>query len=209
MNQNNHLEWRYATKKFDQTKKIPVKEFEEILDVLRLSPSSFGLQPWKFVDVTTTALREKLKPHAWNQSQITDASHLLVLCSLKKMDETYVKQYVSDIAKVRAIPRASLEGYEQIMLGFLKGKTPEQISVWMHNQVYIALGILLAECALRKIDACPMEGFDPKKFDEELGLDKEGITSVVLCTIGYRTVDDHHAAMKKVRFEKKEVFLEK
>ncbi len=208
MNTNEHLEWRYATKKFDPTKKIPAKEVAELLETLRLSPSSFGLQPWKFVVVANEKLRAELKPHAWNQAQVTDASHLLVLCSLKKMDEAYIKQFVTHLAEVRAIPRQSLEQYEQIMLGFLNGKTEDQISHWMQNQVYIALGVLLVECARRKIDACPMEGFDSKKFDEVLGLDKKGITSVVLCPIGYRAADDHNAAMKKVRFDKKDLFIE-
>lgn len=208
MNQNEHLEWRYATKKFDGAKKIPAKELADIIDTLRLSPSSFGLQPWKFVVVTNDALREKLKPCAWNQAQITDASHLLVLCSLKTMDEAYIKHFVAQMVHVRGIARESIEGYEQIMLGFLKAKTHEQISAWMKNQVYIALGVLLAECAHRKIDACPMEGFDPQKFDELLGLDKKGLTSVVLCPIGYRAADDDYAHAKKVRFDKKDLFIE-
>lgn len=204
-----HLNWRYATKKFDPAKKIPKRELEGILEALRLAPSSYGLQPWKFILIEDEALRRDLKPHAKNQSQITDASNLIVLCALKTMDENYVKNYVTRIAKVRGVERGTLAAYEQTMLGSLRAKTPEALSLWMKKQVYIALGMLLAECAHRKIDACPMEGFSPKEFDEVLGLAKEGLESVVLCTIGYRAQDDKYAALAKVRFGKNEVFIQR
>ena len=125
------------------------------------------------------------------------------------MDENYVKHYVDLMAKVRGVTRESLLGYEQKIMASLKGKSPEAISQWMKNQVYIALGIFLSECAHRKIDACPMEGFDPKKFDEILELPKEGLESVVLCAVGYRAPDDKYAQYKKVRFDKNEVFIDR
>ena len=125
------------------------------------------------------------------------------------MDENYVKNYLERIAQVRSVTKESLLGYEQKMMGYLKGKSAEAISQWMKNQVYIALGGFLSECAHRKIDACPMEGFDSKKFDEILALSKEGLESVVLCAVGYRALDDHYAELKKVRFDKNEVFINK
>ena len=206
---NDELNWRYATKKFDPLKKISKQEFAELLEALRLSPSSYGLQPWKFVIVHDQVLRNKLRPHARNQPQITDADTLIVFCALKSMEEKYVKHYTDRIAQVRGVTKESILGYEQTMVDSLKGKSPDAISQWMKKQVYIALGFFLNECAHRKIDACPMEGFDPQKFDEVLELSKEGLESVVLCTIGYRAVDDHYAELQKVRFNENEVFINK
>jgi len=206
---NEDLNWRYATKKFDTSQKISKQEFAELLEALRLSPSSYGLQPWKFVVVQDPVLRNKLRPYARNQPQITDADTLIVFCALKSMDEEYVKHYVDRIAQVRGVTKDSILGYQQVMVDSLKGKSPDAISYWMKKQVYIALGFFLNECAHRKIDSCPMEGFDPQKFDEVLELSKEGLESVVLCAIGYRAVDDHYAELQKVRFNENEVFIEK
>jgi nitroreductase len=203
------LQWRYATKKFDPLKKIPKLEFEALLETLRLSPSSFGLQPWKFIIVRDPALRKQLKSHAMDQPQITDADTLIVFCAVKTMDENYVKRYVKRIADVRGGTNEALVNYEQMMLASLKGKSPEVLSGWMKRQVYIALGVLLVECAHRKIDACPMEGFSPQEFDEILGLPQQGLESVVLCAVGYRADDDHYAHLKKVRSKQEEVFVDK
>jgi nitroreductase / dihydropteridine reductase len=206
---SNDLSWRYATKKFDSSKKISKQDLTELLEVLQFSPSSCGLQPWKFVIVHDPVLRKELRPHAWDQPQVTDADTLIVFCALKSMDEKYVKRYADLIAQVRGVTRESLLGYEQMMLALIKGRSPEAISQWMHNQVYIALGIFLSECAHRKIDACPMEGFDSKEFDGILGLSQQGLESVVLCAIGYRAPDDKYARYKKVRFDKNEVFIDR
>jgi len=202
-----HLQWRYATKKFDPSKKIPKTEFSHLLEVLRSSPSSYGLQPWKFVVVHDPVLRKKLRPFAWDQPQVTDADALIVFCSLKTMDENHVKKFVQHMALVRGVAKESLSGYEQMMTGSLKAKSPEDVSQWMKHQVYIALGVFLNECAHLKIDTCPMEGFDAKKFDEILELSGLGLESVVLCAVGYRAADDHHANLKKVRFDKDEIFI--
>ena len=203
------LNWRYATKKFDTTKKVSNGDLQELLDVLRLAPSSYGLEPWKFIVIEDQHLRAEIRKHAWNQPQITDASHLILLCSLKIMDEAYVKSFVKRIAQTRSVSTESLSGYEQMMLGFIKGKSASDLSPWMKHQVYIALGLLLSACAQKGIDSCPMEGFDPKKVDEVLGLDKEGLESVVFCPVGYRASDDAHANLKKVRFNEKEVVISK
>lgn len=204
-----HLNWRYATKKFDSTKKLSSQELDDLLEALRLSPSSFGLQPWKFIVVKDHALRAEIRKNAWNQTQVTDASDLIVLCSLKNMDEAYIKNFIVQIAQVRGVSVGSLVGYEQQILGWLKTKTAAELNIWMKRQVYIALGILLSECALKKIDACPMEGFDPVKVDEILGLSSLGLESVTLCPVGFRATDDHYADLAKVRFTKDEVFLQK
>lgn len=204
---NQSLQWRYATKKFDSKKEISKETLDELLEVLRLSPSSFGLQPWKFIVVKDAALREELRKSAWDQPQITDASHLIVLCAKTSLDEGYIKEFIARTAKANGISVESLKDYQDMMLGFVKNQTPEQTAVWMSRQVYIALGLLLGECAARKIDACPMEGFDPQKFDELLKLKSQGLHATVLCAVGYRAVDDAYASHVKVRFTESEVVV--
>lgn len=204
-----HLNWRYATQKFDPARKIPETEFLELLESLRLAPSSYGLQPWKFVVVRDEDLRKTLRKHAWNQPQITDASHLIVLCALRSIDAGYIKDLTKRTAQSRGVSPETLSKYEQGMLNSFKAMSAQSASEWMKRQVYLALGMLLTQCAYKKIDSCPMEGFDAKKFDEILDLGKLNLESVVLCPIGYRAKDDHYAGLKKVRFAKNEVFIEK
>lgn len=160
---NKALLWRYATKKFDPTKKISEVELNEVLESLRLAPSSFGLQPWKFVIVKNPSIRQELVQYAWGQRQVADASHLIVLCSLGQMTSSHVNSFVNDMAKSHGVDRTSLKGYEDMMLGFISKLSPEAASQWMKDQVYIALGFLMYETAARGIDSCPMEGFDSKK----------------------------------------------
>lgn len=202
-----HLQWRYAVKKFDPARKISPSQLEEILEILRLSPSSFGLQPWKFIVIEDLKLRKKIQPLAWNQTQVADCSHLIVLCALKHMDAAYVKQFIRLTAKTRGVEESSLAGYEKVILGFIQKLSPEAQQNWMKNQVYLALGMLLSECAQRKIDTCPMEGFEPEKVDALLGLDAQNLNAVVMCPIGYRASDDKQADLKKVRFERDAVTL--
>lgn len=204
---NKSLEWRYATKQFDPAKKIPGEVFNQILEAVRLAPSSFGLQPWKFVVVENPKAREQLREHAWNQSQITDASHLIVLCTRSEMTAEYVNAFADRIIAERKIKREDIEPYRQAMLGFLPGVAGEKGRTWMANQVYIALGVLMSACAVAGIDACPMEGFDPAKFDEILKLPQQGLNARVLCTVGYRSANDWLAGLKKVRFSADEVVI--
>jgi nitroreductase len=201
------LQCRYATKKFDPTKKVSEADLQELLEALHLSASSYGLQPWKFVVVTDTKLRNELRQHAWNQPQVTDASHLLVLCARTDLNEEYVTKYVQFIAETRGIPVDSLKGYQDMMLGFVAHKDKAALVAWAKLQVYLALGTLLSAAAQKSIDSCPMEGFDATAFDEILGLEKKGLTTAVLCPVGYRAVDDSSAAAKKVRFAMKDVVV--
>ena len=199
------LEWRYATKEFDPAKKISEEDMHVLLESARLAPSSYGLQPWKFIVVENTELREKLKAAAWNQGQITDASHLVVLCRLAALDETHVQKHVEKTAELRAISLEELSGYKDMMVGDIKNRTKEGLENWMAKQVYIALGFMLHTAAQMQIDTCPMEGFDPKQFDEILGLEALGVNSVVLCAIGHRKEGDKLAKATKARFHKEEV----
>jgi nitroreductase len=206
---NEHLKWRYTTKKFDPSRQIPERELISLLEVLRMAPSSYGLQPWKFVVVRDVSLRSQIKTHALGQAQLVDASHLVVFCALRTMDVAYISKYVDCMAGIRGVERKTLEGFERSMQEFLKSQTPLEMSEWMKRQVYIPLGMFLSECAYRKIDACPMEGFDVSKVDGDLGLVEQGVTAVALCPIGYRAADDRYADLKKVRFETKELFIER
>jgi len=203
------LNWRYATKKFDSAKKISEKDLNELLESARLSASSFGLQPWKFVVVEDKNLREKLKGEGFGQPQITDASHLIVLCSIRNLDEKYIKKYIEHVAKIRGISVDALKGSEDMMVGFAKQLGKQEMLNWTKKQTYIALGILLSACALKKIDASPMEGFNPEKFDEILGLEKLGLSSAVLCAVGYRSEKDETQHDKKVRFDMKDIVIKK
>lgn len=206
---NDHLNWRYATQKFDPLKKVPEAEWTELEDVLRMAPSSFGLQPWKFVVVQDVRLRQQIRSCAWNQEQITDASHLVVFCALKSMSPEYIGTYFEQVAKIRNIARESLSSVEKSIQSYFRSQSAQEVSCWMRCQVYLALGMFLDECARRRIDACPIEGFNPAGVDEALVLDKEAVGAVVLCPVGYRSADDPDASLKKVRFEKSELIIER
>ena len=199
------LNWRYATKGFDSEKKIPSDEFDELTEILRLSPSSFGLQPWKFIVVEDKELREKIKASSWNQPQITDASHFIVLCANKEVSGNDIDDYIQDIAITRGVEIESLDGFKAMLTGFRKGLDANSVESWAKRQVYIALGLLLEAAALRGIDACPMEGFDPNGVDKILGLENSAYTSTVFCTLGYRSKNDKSASNPKVRFSKEKV----
>jgi nitroreductase len=194
------LKWRYAVKQFDATKKIPAETWAKLEEALILSPSSYGLQPWKFFVVTNPEVRAKLHPASWNQPQIVDASHLVVFAVKKGMGAADVERFVKRIAEVRGVPVESLEGYKGMMVGSFSRQTPEGIDAWMSKQVMIALGFFLASAAMLGVDACPMEGFMPEKYDEILGLKAKGYGSVVIATAGYRSADDKYAMAPKVRF---------
>jgi|SRR5579883_1691450 len=196
------LRWRYATKKFDPARKIPREKWEALLEALVLAPSSYGLQPWKFFVVEDPAVRARLKEASWGQSQIVDADKLVVFAARKGFGASDVERFVSRIAEVRKTPVSALDGYKQMMLGVL-GRP--QLEAWVARQVYIALGTFLASAAALSVDACPMEGIDPAKYDEILGLAAKGYTALCVATAGYRAADDAYASQAKVRFPRAEV----
>lgn len=202
------LQWRYATKVFDTNKKLSEEQKSVLLESLRMSASSYGLQPWKFVVVTNPEVRMKLKEAAWGQPQITDSSELIVLCVKKNIDSALVDTWMQSIAKQRGVEVETLKGYADMINGSLAGRTPEAAKEWASRQVYIALGTLLTAAAVLEIDACPMEGFDNKKFDEILGLDAMGVESRVLAAVGFRSPEDKMANLPKARFPKEDVVVE-
>ena len=202
------LNWRYATKQFDATKKLTQEQIDTLTEAIRLSASSYGLQPWKFITVTNPAIRQKLREAAWNQSQITDASHVIVFAIRKDINEALVDEFIASVAKTRGLKVEDLKGYSDMIKGSIQGKSADALKDWATRQVYIALGTLLTAAAIEKIDVCPMEGFDSKKFDEILGLEKLGLESRVVGAIGFRSAGDTTAAYKKARYSKEEVFIE-
>lgn len=196
------LRWRYATKKFDPARKIPREKWDALMEALVLAPSSYGLQPWKFFVVEDPATRAKLQAASWGQSQIVDADKLVVFAARKGFGAADVERFVARIAEVRKTPAAALDGYKQMMLGVL-GRP--QLEAWVARQVYLALGTFLVSAAALGVDACPMEGIEPAKYDEILGLSAKGYTALCVATAGFRAADDAYAAQAKVRFPRAEV----
>lgn len=202
------LNWRYATKLFDPTKKIDQDQLDIILETLRLSPSSYGMQPWKFVLVNNLDLRLKIKEAAYGQPQTTDASHLIILTVKKDIDAKLVNDYMNFVAGEKNIEVVKLGGFETMINGSFQNKSMEELKSWATHQLYLAAGTLLTSCATLEIDACPMEGFDKAKVDEILGLASLGLESRLIVPIGYRSTSDQGALAKKLRFSKEDVFIE-
>lgn len=200
------LHWRYATKKFNTEKKISDVNINKLLESARLAPTSLGLQPWRAYVITDKNIREQLKAVAWNQPQVSDASHLLVFTVRKTIDEKYIDAYLEEVMRVRNQKNEDVNDYKKMLMGSVN-KTPQQIKEWSGRQAYIALGFLLETAALMEIDACPMEGFDTFKFDTILELNKTDYTSVVMAAVGYRSDDDKYAKIPKVRRCNEELFV--
>jgi nitroreductase len=202
------LNWRYATKQFDPAKKISASDWATLEEVLRLSPSSGGLQPWKFIVISDPALRAKLRPASYGQAQITDASHLVVFAAKNNFSEADVDAHLQNVSKTQGVPLEALAPLRGMFVGgIVKSMDEPARNAWARNQTYIALGYLLAGAALLGIDACPMEGFDRSQYDEILGLKAKGYSSAVIATVGYRRPTDKYAAAPKVRFPREQVFL--
>jgi len=200
------LTWRYATKKFDPARKISDADWAIVEQALILTPSSYGLQPWKFIVVTDPALKAKLRPATWNQAQVEDCSHYVVLTARRDITEADVDAFVARIARVRGVSVESLAAYKGYMVGDLvNGPRHATIAEWAARQAYIALGNLMTSAAVLGIDACPFEGLEPAKYDEILGLAETGFHTVCACPMGYRASDDKYAATPKVRFEARDI----
>jgi nitroreductase len=203
------LNWRYATKQFDPKRKISDRDWAALEEALLLTPSSFGLQPWTFIIVKDPAVRAKLRSASWGQSQIVDASHLVVFASRTNLGESDLDAHLKRTAEVRGMAVEKLADFRAMLAGSLmQGMDASGRDAWARNQVYIALGNLLAGAAMLGIDACPMEGFDRAQYDAILGLPQKGLASAVVATLGYRSPADKYAAAPKVRFPKEKVFIE-
>ena len=195
------LQWRYATKAFDAERQIDAATWASLEQALVLTASSYGLQPWKFLVITDAAIRAELRPHSWNQSQITDCSHLVVLLKKRTVTAADADRLIHTIATTRGIEPTVLDGYRQmIQVDLIDGPRSQIIGQWAANQVYIALGNLLTSAALLGVDTCAIEGFSPADYDRILGLESGDYQSCVVCACGYRSADDKYASLAKVRY---------
>lgn len=200
------LSWRYATKKYNPELKISNENIEIIKESLRLVPTSYGLFPLKYIFVESKELRDQLRPKAWGQSQITDASHLLVICSFKNIDADYVDSHIKLTAEIRNVDATTIQGYGNFIKNQIRELDAQKEANWHEHQAYIALGQLMHTCASLRIDATPMEGFEPTAFDEILDLEKGNLRSVLICAMGYRSEEDSSQHLKKVRKNSENIF---
>jgi len=198
--------WRYATKTFDATRKIPADLWSALEASLVLSASSFGLQPYRFIVVQDPAKREQLLSHSWNQRQVVDASHFVVFASRTSVTDTEIDQFIALSASKRGATPESLAGYRGMMAGMLLADSFKAFAPqWTARQAYIALGNLLTSAALLGIDTCPMEGLNPAEYDRVLNLPAQGLGTMVACALGYRHASDKYATLAKVRFPKSDL----
>ncbi len=202
------LKWRYACKKFDASKKLSEEQVQTLKDAFNLTATSYGLQPLKMLVISNPEIKEQLVPMSMDQEQVKDASHVLVLCRENGISSDYIKTHFDRIEDIRSTPREILDPFQEYLLESFAGKKPEEVSLWMAKQAYLALGNLLTVCALEGIDACPMEGFEPERYDALLGLKEKGLTSVLVLPVGYRADDDFFSELKKVRRGVDEVVIE-
>jgi nitroreductase len=199
------LNWRYATKVFDNSKKVSKEDLNILLDAARLSASSYGLQPYHFFVIEDNEVRSKLRKASWNQSQITDASYLLVLANKPTFDDSLVDNYIDIIIETRGVSKKDVEGYSQMIKGALLGLPDEQKKSWTSDQTYIALGNLMTIAAEMEIDTCPMEGFDKAQYNEILGLNDKNLNASVVLAIGYRADNDETQNYPKVRYSREQI----
>jgi len=200
------LQWRYATKVFDANRSIDTITWAALEDSLVQSPSSYGLQPWKFLVITNKALMAELRPHSWNQSQITDCSHLVVMLAERTIGTAEADRLIDCMVATRGVEPESLAFYRgMIEKDLINGPRSQTIGQWASNQVYIALGTFMAAAALLGVDTCPIEGFSPAEYDRILNLETSPYRSCVVCAAGYRDGSDKYASLAKVRYPASEL----
>lgn len=202
------LQWRYATKKFDTTKQLSKADLSTLKEAFNLTALSYGLQTLKMVVIEDKKLRERLVPLSYGQRQVADASHLLVFCIQKEIDEVEVDKHFKNIKSIRATPDAILKPFKDQLTATIEAMPQEKKEGWATKQAYIALGNLMTVCAVEGIDSCPMEGFMPQEIDKALALDTLGLSSVLMLPVGYRAKDDVFSEFKKVRKPLSETIIE-
>ncbi len=208
MNSIKNLEWRYATKKFDAEKLLSNSQISILKEAFNLTATSYGLQPVKMVVIKNKEIQNQLVAHSWNQQQIAQASHVLVLCIPKKYTEKDIENYFSLVKNIRNTPDQILNPFKEMLTSSIATKSQEELRIWNKNQAYIALGNLMTVAANEQIDSCPMEGFTPEKYDEILNLKEHNLTSVLVLPVGFRAEDDFMKDLKKVRRETSEIVIE-
>jgi nitroreductase len=208
MNIIDSLKWRYAVKKFDTDKELSEAQVNTLKEAFNLTATSFGLQPLKLIVIKNKVVQEKLVPFSWNQPQILQASHLLVLCIQDNYTTKEVENYFNLVQKIRNTPDAIINPFKKFLTAEISKKTQEELYNSNKNQAYIALGNLLTVCAYEEIDSCPMEGFSPDKYDEILDLKKDNLKSVLVLPVGFRAADDYMKDLSKVRKDLSESIIE-
>lgn len=201
-----NLKWRYATKKFNSSKKVSQENLEKLKEAVQLSVSSYGLQMYKVLIIENSDIREELKPASWNQNQITDASHLFVFCHFISDLDKEVDNFIELTAKTRNLNKERLVGYGDFIKTKIGEKTATERISWLKSQTYLALGNLISACAELQIDACPMEGFEIEKYNQILNLTERGLSASVIAPIGYRHQEDETSYLEKVRKPFNELF---
>lgn len=201
------LQWRYAVKAFDTERKIPAETWTALETALQLTPSSYGMQPWKFIVITDPELRKELRAASWNQKQVTDSSHYVVFAHHPEVNQGDINRFLDSFSAARNIPRENLDKYGQVIAGdLLTGPRRSMISEWTARQCYIALGNFMTAAALLGVDTCPLEGLSNARYDEILGLTSTRFRTVVACAAGYRSAEDKFATAAKMRYPKDEIF---
>ena len=199
------MQWRYATKQFDPAKRVDDDTWAALERAMVLSPSSYGLQPWRFVAVESPDVKLKLRAAAYGQAQVTDASHVVVIASRLGFAVADVDRHLTQVARVRGVPVDSLNGLRQMVVGMLSKRDAAATDAWCRDQAYLALGTALTAAAVLGVDACPMEGFVPAQVDALLNLTARGYTAAVLIAFGHRAADDKYATLPKVRYDPADV----
>lgn len=202
------LQWRYATKRFDPSKKLSEEKLNILKETFNLTATSYGLQPIKMVVISNQEIKEQLRSFTYNQLQIRDASHILVLCVETQIDSDFILDHFKRVEDTRNTAREILRPFEENLVRVFSQKESYEIRQWMVNQLYLTLGALLTVCAIEKIDACPMEGFEPEKYDSLLKLSEQGLASVIVLPVGYRDESDFFIKLQKVRRGVDELIIE-
>lgn len=202
------LEWRYATKKFDTDRILSDDKIDILKKSFNLTATSYGLQPLKLVLICNKELQEKLTTYSYNQQQVSTASHVLVICIEKEVNSVFIEKYFQRVKHIRETPDEVLSPFKDFLVKDFSSKPEIEIAQWAINQAYLTLGTLMTVCAVEEIDACPMEGFEPEKYDAELHLSEKNLKSVLVLPVGYRAKDDMFSGFKKVRRDLDEVIIE-
>jgi nitroreductase len=202
------LNWRYATKKFDPARKIPEDTWHALEQALILTPSSIGLQPWEFFVVTDAPTKAQLTTASYRQAQVNDCSHFVAFTARRNIDAEHVDRHIARMAEITgAVPESLAKFRAMTMRNLDKARDAGTLDAWQEHQIYIALGQFMASAAVLGVDTCPMEGIEPEKYDEILGLAGSNYATVVACAAGYRLPEDKYANMKKVRFKPEDVVV--
>ena len=208
MNIIDSLKWRYAVKKFDIEKQLTENQINTLKEAFNLTATSYGLQPLKLLVIKNKNIQKELVLHSWNQPQVLEASHLLVICVPKNYTSEEVQKYFKLVQKIRNTPDSVINPFKEFLTAEIEKKTQEELFLWNKNQAYLALGNLLTVCATEKIDACPMEGFIPNEYDKVLNLDAKNLKSILVLPVGFRADDDYMKDLAKVRKETNETVIE-